>query len=72
MIGTRRSDANPAAGAGPRKGHIMIRYLGIAFGIMFAVYYWVKRYLRKFERMARDARDEDLESGRAEKDDGER
>ncbi len=38
----------------------MFRFAGIAFGAAIALYYYAKRYWRKFERIARETKDENL------------
>jgi len=41
----------------------MFRFAGIAFGAAIALYYYSKRYWRKFERIARETKDEDINEG---------
>ncbi|HOD39302.1 MAG: hypothetical protein BWY32_02378 [bacterium ADurb.Bin243] len=45
----------------------MFRFLGIAFGAAAALFYYIKRYWRKFERNAREIKDEDLSANDEEK-----
>ncbi len=40
----------------------MIKNLGIVFGILIAVYYYFKRYFRKFVNAANNAKDEDTKN----------
>lgn len=47
----------------------MYRFAGIAFGAAAAFYYFAKRYWRKFERVARETRDEDPRGGGSENND---
>ncbi len=40
----------------------MFRFCGIIFGIIIALYYYAKRYWRKFEKLAHEIKDEPVEN----------